>query len=114
MCLTAVKSVVHVNWTGMNVRNPATGEVEATYEEDTDADVETALDTATETFHSWRDRPLCERETLLAEASEVLRKNKRTYAQTMTTEMGKPISQALAEVEKCAWVCEHYAEHASE
>ncbi|MGM0718017.1 MAG: NAD-dependent succinate-semialdehyde dehydrogenase, partial [Halobacteriota archaeon] len=44
---------------------------------------------------------------------EVLRENKREYAETMTEEMGKPISQAIGEVEKCAWVCDHYAEHAS-
>jgi succinate-semialdehyde dehydrogenase/glutarate-semialdehyde dehydrogenase len=44
----------------------------------------------------------------------VLRENKREYAETMTREMGKPISQAIGEVEKCAWVCDYYAERAGE
>ncbi|WP_460923465.1 NAD-dependent succinate-semialdehyde dehydrogenase, partial [Salinarchaeum chitinilyticum] len=61
----------------------------------------------------WRDRSIRDREQLLASAGEVLRENKREYAETMTREMGKPITQAIAEVEKCAWACDHYAEHAS-
>ncbi len=48
---------------------------------------------------------------MLAAASE-LKNNKQAYARTMTLEMGKPISQAIAEIEKCAWVCEYYAENA--
>jgi succinate-semialdehyde dehydrogenase/glutarate-semialdehyde dehydrogenase len=98
----------------MNVVNPATGEQIASYESDSAVEVETALERADERFQSWRERPLREREELLASVADVLRENKREYAETMTREMGKPISQAESEVEKCAWVCEHYAEHASE
>ena len=97
----------------MDAVNPATGERLAEYTADDDAAVEETLETAIETFESWRDRPLREREELLAAAGDVLRENKRKYAELMTEEMGKPISQALAEVEKCAWACDHYAEHAS-
>ncbi|MFO7925970.1 NAD-dependent succinate-semialdehyde dehydrogenase [Natronomonas sp.] len=97
----------------MNVVNPATGETVETYETDSDADVEAKLERATDAFDAWRDRPIREREELLSRAGEVLRENKREYAETMTEEMGKPISQAIGEVEKCAWVCDHYAEHAS-
>ena len=53
-----------------------------------------------------------EREELLLKAGEVLRENKRHYAELMTREMGKPISQAISEVEKCAWARDHYAEYA--
>ena len=49
---------------------------------------------------------------MLAAAAE-LKKNKQEYAELMTQEMGKPIAQAIAEVEKCAWVCEYYAEEAA-
>ncbi|WP_353633260.1 NAD-dependent succinate-semialdehyde dehydrogenase (plasmid) [Halobacterium sp. NMX12-1] len=75
--------------------------------------MEAALASADDAFESWRERPLREREELLAAAGNVLRENEREYARLMTEEMGKPISQAVAEVEKCAWVCDHYAEHAS-
>lgn len=97
----------------MDVINPSTGEQEETYEEDTDDDVDAALERATDAFSEWRDRPIREREQLLESAGEVLRENKRDYAEIMTREMGKPITQAVAEVEKCAWACDHYAEHAS-
>jgi succinate-semialdehyde dehydrogenase/glutarate-semialdehyde dehydrogenase len=97
----------------MDVINPATGEREEMYEEDTHEDVDAALGRATSAFGEWRDRPIRDREHLLDAAGNVLRENKREYAETMTREMGKPITQALAEVEKCAWACDHYAEHAS-
>jgi succinate-semialdehyde dehydrogenase/glutarate-semialdehyde dehydrogenase len=97
----------------MEVRNPATGEQVDSYEEHTEADIDAALDGAMETFHGWRDRSIREREQLLEAAGEVLRANKQRYAETMTREMGKPIAQAESEVEKCAWVCDHYAEYAS-
>ncbi|WP_396611300.1 NAD-dependent succinate-semialdehyde dehydrogenase [Haloferax sp. S1W] len=93
--------------------NPATNDRIETYEKDTDEDVEVALSRSMDAFEEWRERPLREREELLANAAEVLRENKQRYAELMTKEMGKPISQALAEVEKCAWACDHYAEYAS-
>jgi succinate-semialdehyde dehydrogenase/glutarate-semialdehyde dehydrogenase len=96
----------------MDAVNPATGEQIASYEEQTDEEVEQRLETAQETFEEWRERPLREREELLAAAGDVLRENKQRYAETMTEEMGKPIDQAVGEVEKCAWACDHYAEYA--
>ncbi|WP_435116725.1 NAD-dependent succinate-semialdehyde dehydrogenase [Halolamina sp. C58] len=96
----------------MDAINPATGERIATYEPDSASEVEDALTRADEAFADWRERPIREREQLLADAAEVLRANKRDYAELMTEEMGKPVSQAVSEVEKCAWVCDHYAEHA--
>ena len=81
-------------------------------EADDDAAAEAALDAAVEAFASWRNRPVTEREELLASAADVLRNNEGRYAETMTEEMGKPIDEAVAEVEKCAWACDHYAEYA--
>ena len=92
--------------------NPATGEPIETYERDDAAAIEQTLEQATTTFAAWRERPLADREAVLAAAAAELRDNAAEYAALMTAEMGKPISQARGEVEKCAWVCEHYAEHA--
>jgi len=97
----------------MDVINPATGKRIETYETDSPADVEAALQRADAAFEEWRERPIREREELLAAAGDVLRERKREYAALMTEEMGKPISQAVSEIEKCAWACDHYAEHAS-
>jgi succinate-semialdehyde dehydrogenase / glutarate-semialdehyde dehydrogenase len=94
--------------------NPATGEVLETYDDHTEADVDNALDRATEAFEEWRERPINERQVLLSRAAEVLRENQEEYAELMTEEMGKPITGARAEVEKCAWVCDFYAERADE
>jgi succinate-semialdehyde dehydrogenase/glutarate-semialdehyde dehydrogenase len=93
--------------------NPATDETVETYEPATAADVEDALSRADEAFDAWRDRPIRERETHLERVAELLRERTDEYAELMTREMGKPIAQARAEVEKCAWGCEHYAQHAS-
>jgi succinate-semialdehyde dehydrogenase/glutarate-semialdehyde dehydrogenase len=97
----------------MKATNPATGEELAVYEEHDSDDVEEILSTAQSTFEEWQDVPLREREQLLVNAGDVLRENKEKYATLMTEEMGKPISQARGEVEKCAWACDHYAEYAS-
>ncbi len=97
----------------MDSINPATGEHLETYEEDGPDAVEAKLGTAVKTFEDWRERPMREREELLAAAADVLRENEDKYAKLMTREMGKPISQARGEVQKCAWVCDHYAQHAS-
>jgi succinate-semialdehyde dehydrogenase/glutarate-semialdehyde dehydrogenase len=96
----------------MDVTNPATGERVDSYDEDGPDEVEATLRRASEAFEAWRDRPVRERERLLASVGEVLRENARDYAEVMTREMGKPVDQAVAEVEKCAWACDHYAEHA--
>ena len=97
----------------MDVIDPTTNELIESYEEHSPSDVDEMLGAATTAFETWRQRPLADRERLLAAAAEVLRESAHEYAETMTREMGKPITQAEAEVEKCAWVCDHYAEHAS-
>ncbi len=97
----------------MNVINPATGEQLETYEKHTRGDIEDALDRASGAFREWREQSIRKRERLLEAAGSVLRDGKDEYAETITREMGKPIEQARAEVEKCAWVCDHYAEHGS-
>jgi succinate-semialdehyde dehydrogenase/glutarate-semialdehyde dehydrogenase len=92
--------------------NPATGEVIETLEETSRAQIEEALARAHAAFLEWRTRPFGERARLMRAAAKELRASKAEYAMTMTREMGKPIVQAEAEVEKCAGTCDYYAEHA--
>ncbi|GAB3666138.1 hypothetical protein GCM10028856_07560 [Halopiger thermotolerans] len=94
--------------------NPATGEVVDTYDEESADERDEQLERASETFDEWSETPIETRQRLLARAGEVLRENADEYAELMTREMGKPIGQARDEVEKCAWVCDYYAEHAAE
>jgi succinate-semialdehyde dehydrogenase/glutarate-semialdehyde dehydrogenase len=94
--------------------NPATGESLEPVESDDQSAIEDALGTATDTFESWRTRSIEERAELVERAGEVLRENVDEYAELMTREMGKPIESVRGEVEKCAWMCEYYAERAPE
>lgn len=91
--------------------NPYTGEELKTYKNHTAKEVLDIIDKADSRFYTWRDTSFSERKKLMLAAASELKKNKQEYAETMTLEMGKPISQAMAEVEKCAWVCEYYAEN---
>ncbi|MDJ1430622.1 NAD-dependent succinate-semialdehyde dehydrogenase [Halostagnicola sp. A-GB9-2] len=94
--------------------NPATGETLETYEGESTAERDEAVERAEEAFAEWRDVPIEDRQRMLARAGEQLREKETEYAELMTAEMGKPIAQSRAEVEKCAWLCEYYAEHAAE
>ncbi len=98
----------------MESLNPATGEVLETIDGDDEGTVDEKLQQAHETYEEWHERPIEERQRLISNAGDVLRDNKQKYAELMTKEMGKPIDSAVAEVEKCAWVCDYYAEHAAE
>ena len=92
--------------------NPATEETIKEYET---IDKKEALAVAQEvnnSFSHWKSISIQEREHHLKTLAFILRKNKQHYAELMTAEMGKPITQALAEIEKCAWLAEYYAENA--
>src|SRR5437867_6739928 len=92
--------------------NPAIEAVIATFEQSTPAQVEQALVEADTAFRDWRRHSIGERSTAMRRAAELLRSRKERYAGLITAEMGKPITQAEAEVEKCAWVCEYFADNA--
>src|SRR6266850_1684320 len=92
--------------------NPATEEVIATFEQFTPEQVEHALAEAVAAFRDWRRHSSGERSAAMRRAAELLRSRKERYAGLITAEMGKPITQAEAEVEKCAWVCEYFADNA--
>jgi succinate-semialdehyde dehydrogenase/glutarate-semialdehyde dehydrogenase len=63
-------------------------------------------------FEEWGDTSFNFRSELMTKAANVLRRKKEQYSKLMTLEMGKPIAQSRAEVDKCAWVCEYYAANA--
>ncbi|TNM63176.1 NAD-dependent succinate-semialdehyde dehydrogenase [Streptomyces sp. NP160] len=90
--------------------NPATGEALQTYPTHSSADVEDVLAAVHATQPAWAARPLAERAEVLARAAVLLREQRQPLAELMVAEMGKPVGEALAEVDKCAWVCEYYAE----
>ena len=92
--------------------NPATGETLETYVEHDDEELEHRLSRADSTFDEFSTWSIGDRETTLADVAELLRNRVDSYAELITEEMGKPIAQSTAEIEKCAWVCDHYAEHA--
>lgn len=90
--------------------NPANGKLIKSFEAITDSEAEALIVEANETFEEWREFSFNERKKLMQNVSVVLESNKQKYAELMVLEMGKPISQAIAEVEKCAWVCKYYAD----
>lgn len=92
--------------------NPATGEILERFKETSGQELDRILATAHAAFLGWRTVPFATRAQRMREAARVLRARTAEYARTMTLEMGKPIVQAEAEVDKCAWVCEYYADHA--
>ncbi|MBA2961920.1 MULTISPECIES: NAD-dependent succinate-semialdehyde dehydrogenase [Ramlibacter] len=93
--------------------NPATGEVIATFDAHDQRQVDAALQGAWTAQKAWRRTTLEERSALLRRVAAVLRDRKPQLARLITLEMGKPIVESEAEIEKSAWNCEYYADHAS-
>jgi succinate-semialdehyde dehydrogenase/glutarate-semialdehyde dehydrogenase len=91
--------------------NPTTGEVLETFAETSRRELDGILEQSEGAFQDWRRRPWSERSRLLRAAAGVLREGKSKYARVMALEMGKPLAQGEAEAEKCAFVCDYYAEH---
>jgi len=94
--------------------NPYNGQELAIYTSQSESEVTSMLNKAAEVFTSWKNIPISQRASLMVKAGNVLRENVEEYAQMITAEMGKPISESRAEVNKCAWVCDYYAENAED
>lgn len=92
--------------------NPADETTLREYPEHVPADVDRILEQTQGAFLEWRVKPFPYRAGLMRKAAAVLRKHAGEYAVLMAQEMGKPINGGRAEMEKCAWCCEYYAEHA--
>src|SRR5919202_393249 len=93
--------------------NPATEEVLETFDEFSTAQADDALQQAYDAQVRWRETSFGERAARLQAVARVLRTQKSRWAGLATLEMGKPIVEAEAEIEKCAWNCDFYAENAS-
>ena len=92
--------------------NPATEEELASFQEHTAEELDRALVEADAAQRAWRRTSLGQRARVLVEAARLLRQRRPESARLATLEMGKPIAEAEAEVDKCAWNCEFYAEQA--
>src|SRR5580700_2157641 len=94
--------------------NPFTEETIAQYDLWSDRDIAKALDNSQAAFLDWRKRKLEARLGPLAELAKVLRKRRAEWAGLITGEMGKPLPESEAEIEKCAATCEFLAENLPE
>ena len=90
--------------------DPATNRELGRYRAMTDADIEAVLAEVSAAQRVWADTAVESRTAVLLRAAAILRARSTELAALATAEMGKPVSEAIAEVEKCAWVLEHYAE----
>lgn len=97
----------------MKQLNPGTGQPAKSYPELTPAQIEAALAKASSAFELWQEVPISDRAKPMREAARVLRNRQRDNARLMAEEMGKPITQGCAEIEKCASTCEFYADNAA-
>ncbi|ODN42039.1 NAD-dependent succinate-semialdehyde dehydrogenase [Piscirickettsia litoralis] len=98
----------------LEVVNPATGTLLNQYETMPVEEVLAVIDHVEEARQVWLTSNWAERRGLMHKVAKLLREDKASYAQIITEEMGKPITQAKAEIEKCAVLCEYYADHTEE
>lgn len=92
--------------------NPATGKTIRSYETHSEKGVEKIINSVDKTWHTWRQTGFLQRSQLMHNLSSLLKSQKNELAFLMATEMGKVLREGIAEIEKCAWVCEYYASNA--
>jgi succinate-semialdehyde dehydrogenase / glutarate-semialdehyde dehydrogenase len=91
--------------------NPVNGKVIRSYKEDTDERVIQKIQQTNKAWLKWRETTFAERSTLLRIIAVNLKKRKDELAALMACEMGKPLKEGTAEIEKCASVCDYYADN---
>lgn len=99
------------NRTVITVVNPSTGETIGTYDGLDQAGIEDVLHSAHEAGAAWRATAISDRSAHLRAVATTLREQASNLADLAVREMGKPVAEARAEVEKCAWVCDFYADN---
>lgn len=92
--------------------NPTSGKTLKVFDPLDQPAIEARLTHAQTAFESYRKTSFAQRSRWLQEVAAILEMNKQAYGELMTLEMGKPITSAIAEVSKSAWVCRYYADHA--
>lgn len=93
--------------------NPYNGKTIAEYEHHSNTEITKILQKAQNSFEDWKKEPIAKRVKCLKKISDLLIEKKTELATLITTEMGKPIKQSIAEIEKCSWVCDFYAVNAN-
>ena len=96
----------------LNSINPSNSELIASYEEMTKEEVKIIISDVNSAYQKWRLTSFSHRAQLMKNAAEILQDRKEDLGRLMTFEMGKPFLQAVAEANKCASVCEYYADNA--
>ena len=92
--------------------NPANNKKINSYEEISKDSINQIIDSSFNIFLEWRNKSFSYRAKKMRHLAELLKQKKELLGLLMTKEMGKPIKQSIAEAEKCAWVCEYYADNA--
>lgn len=91
--------------------NPFNNTIIAEYDEMSESAVEKTIEKSLLAWYSWEKRSFSSRADLMKKAAAILRRNKNELARLITLEMGKLIGESISEVEKCAMVCDYYADH---
>ena len=92
--------------------NPATGQIIKSYETTEIEQISRIVNNARTAFAKWKKKEIAERCDYIRNLAKILNKNKDQYSKVITQEMGKPIAQSYAEIEKCIWLCDYYIENA--
>jgi succinate-semialdehyde dehydrogenase/glutarate-semialdehyde dehydrogenase len=98
----------------MRSTNPTTGQLIEEYKEHSLNEVSEIIEKVNAEWISWKETSFEYRASLMKNVAQILRSNKETYARLMTSEMGKIIRESMAEIEKCAFACDYFADHAKE
>lgn len=91
--------------------NPANGQLLNEYDAFSSETITECINTAQACYRKWRESSSSYRAGLLQRCAEQLLKSREEYAGLISREMGKPINEAVAEIEKCAWVCQYYSDN---
>ncbi|PIR37196.1 MAG: succinate-semialdehyde dehydrogenase [Alphaproteobacteria bacterium CG11_big_fil_rev_8_21_14_0_20_39_49] len=93
--------------------NPYSNEIISSYDKMKDREVLSIIESMHSAFLKWKNYTFPEKSKLMRQAADILRKHKEEYAELITCEMGKPINESKAEIEKCALLCDYYQENAA-